>query len=225
MRPSTMAATPLLSGLYFKTNGHVPHSLPPSKDSPEPQRQPPHQAKEAVPATVEAAPQQGSPGAAQPCAGRGPPSRPSRRSPHARRAASRAPTSIRKSPVLSPACHATPPSSTDSRYCRAGKAGVGVNSSMGVSAAETRGPGHQPAPRPARRPRDLGRAGSLCAHWEGGSPPTLLGAGLELSSLACTSPVCGTNCTRAPPPCFRASPPEPQKSVLCGTCLHACHFL
>ena len=44
-------------------------------------------------------------------------------------------TSIRKSPVLSPACHATPPSSTDSRYCRAGKAGVGVNSSMGVSAA------------------------------------------------------------------------------------------
>lgn len=46
-------------------------------------------------------------------------------------------TSMRKSPVLSPACHATPPSSTDSRYCRAGKAGVGVNSSMGVSA------GHQ----------------------------------------------------------------------------------
>lgn len=49
-------------------------------------------------------------------------------------------TSMRKSPVLSPACHATPPSSTDSRYCRAGKAGVGVNSSMGVSAAE-QGPG------------------------------------------------------------------------------------
>lgn len=44
-------------------------------------------------------------------------------------------TSMRKSPVLSPACHATPPSSTDSRYCSAGKAGVGVNSSMGVSAA------------------------------------------------------------------------------------------
>lgn len=43
-------------------------------------------------------------------------------------------TSIRKSPVLRPACHATPPSSTDSKYCRAGKAGVGVNSSMGVSA-------------------------------------------------------------------------------------------
>lgn len=46
------------------------------------------------------------------------------------------PTSIKKSPVLSPACHATPPSSTDSRYCRAGNAGVGVNSSMGVSAGE-----------------------------------------------------------------------------------------
>lgn len=45
-------------------------------------------------------------------------------------------TSIRKSPVLSPACHATPPSSTDSKYCRAGKAGVGVNSSMGVSATQ-----------------------------------------------------------------------------------------
>ena len=42
---------------------------------------------------------------------------------------------MRKSPVRSPACHATPPSSTDSRYCSAGKAGVGVNSSMGVSAA------------------------------------------------------------------------------------------
>lgn len=48
------------------------------------------------------------------------------------------PTSIRKSPVLSPACQATPPSSTDSRYCRAGKAGVGVNSSMGVSAGKAR---------------------------------------------------------------------------------------
>ena len=48
------------------------------------------------------------------------------------------PTSIKKSPVLSPACHATPPSSTDSRYCRAGNAGVGVNSSMGVSAGKTR---------------------------------------------------------------------------------------
>ncbi len=46
------------------------------------------------------------------------------------------PTSMRKSPVLSPACHATPPSSTDSRYCNAGKAGVGVNSSMGVSATQ-----------------------------------------------------------------------------------------
>lgn len=43
-------------------------------------------------------------------------------------------TSMRKSPVLSPALHATPSRSTDSRYCRAGKAGVGVNSSMGVSA-------------------------------------------------------------------------------------------
>lgn len=44
------------------------------------------------------------------------------------------PTSIKKSPVLRPACHATPPSSTDSKYCKAGKAGVGVNSSIGVSA-------------------------------------------------------------------------------------------
>lgn len=41
-------------------------------------------------------------------------------------------TSMRKSPILRPALHATPPSSTDSRYCRAGNAGVGVNSSMGV---------------------------------------------------------------------------------------------
>lgn len=41
---------------------------------------------------------------------------------------------MRKSPVLNPALHATPSRSTDSRYCRAGKAGVGVNSSMGVSA-------------------------------------------------------------------------------------------
>lgn len=46
------------------------------------------------------------------------------------------PTSIKKSPVLRPACHATPPSSTDSKYCKAGKAGVGVNSSIGVSALE-----------------------------------------------------------------------------------------
>lgn len=45
-------------------------------------------------------------------------------------------TSIRKSPILSPALQATPPSSTDSRYCRAGKAGVGVNSSMGVWATD-----------------------------------------------------------------------------------------
>lgn len=47
-------------------------------------------------------------------------------------------TSIRKSPIRSPARHATPPSSTDSRYCSAGKAGVGVNSSMGVCAADGR---------------------------------------------------------------------------------------
>lgn len=44
-------------------------------------------------------------------------------------------TSIRKSPVLSPAFHATPSTSTDSRYCKAGNAGVGVNSSIGVSAS------------------------------------------------------------------------------------------
>lgn len=43
---------------------------------------------------------------------------------------------MRKSPIRSPARHATPPSSTDSRYCSAGKAGVGVNSSMGVCAAD-----------------------------------------------------------------------------------------
>lgn len=43
-------------------------------------------------------------------------------------------TSIRKSPVRSPALHATPSRSTDSRYCSAGNAGVGVNSSIGVSA-------------------------------------------------------------------------------------------
>lgn len=43
-------------------------------------------------------------------------------------------TSMRKSPVRSPALHATPPWSTDSRYWRAGNAGVGANSSMGVSA-------------------------------------------------------------------------------------------
>lgn len=47
-------------------------------------------------------------------------------------------TSMRKSPMRNPARHATPPSSTDSRYCRAGKAGVGVNSSMGVCAADGR---------------------------------------------------------------------------------------
>lgn len=41
---------------------------------------------------------------------------------------------MRKSPVRSPALQATPPWSTDSRYCRAGNAGVGANSSMGVSA-------------------------------------------------------------------------------------------
>lgn len=54
------------------------------------------------------------------------------------------PTSIKKSPVLSPACHATPPSSTDSKYCRAGNAGVGVNSSMGVSAGKAKTPGYKP---------------------------------------------------------------------------------
>lgn len=50
-------------------------------------------------------------------------------------------TSMRKSPMRSPARQATPPSSTDSRYCSAGKAGVGVNSSMGVCAAD----GEEPA--------------------------------------------------------------------------------
>lgn len=50
-------------------------------------------------------------------------------------------TSMRKSPVLKPAFHATPPSSTDSRYCKAGNAGVGVNSSMGVSAKIQAAPG------------------------------------------------------------------------------------
>lgn len=50
-------------------------------------------------------------------------------------------TSMRKSPVRSPALQATPSTSTDSRYCSAGKAGVGVNSSMGVSAAGGRGRG------------------------------------------------------------------------------------
>lgn len=43
---------------------------------------------------------------------------------------------MRKSPILRPALQATPPSSTDSRYCSAGNAGVGVNSSMGVWAAD-----------------------------------------------------------------------------------------
>jgi hypothetical protein len=46
-------------------------------------------------------------------------------------------TSMRKSPVLSPALQATPSTSTDSRYWRAGNAGVGVNSSIGVSAGNT----------------------------------------------------------------------------------------
>ncbi|TNN50442.1 hypothetical protein EYF80_039368 [Liparis tanakae] len=32
---------------------------------------------------------------------------------------------MRKSPILRPALQATPPSSTDSRYCSAGNAGVG----------------------------------------------------------------------------------------------------
>lgn len=44
---------------------------------------------------------------------------------------------MRKSPVLRPALQATPSTSTDSRYCSAGKAGVGVNSSIGVSATHT----------------------------------------------------------------------------------------
>lgn len=47
-------------------------------------------------------------------------------------------TSIRKSPIRRPDRHATPPSSTDSRYCRAGKAGVGLNSSTGVWAGDHR---------------------------------------------------------------------------------------
>lgn len=62
-------------------------------------------------------------------------------------------TSMRKSPIRSPARHATPPSSTDSRYCSAGKAGVGVNSSMGVCAAD----GEEPAGSERRGWR--GRAG------------------------------------------------------------------
>lgn len=48
-------------------------------------------------------------------------------------------TSMRKSPVLRPALQATPSTSTDSRYWRAGNAGVGVNSSIGVSAMERPG--------------------------------------------------------------------------------------
>lgn len=43
---------------------------------------------------------------------------------------------MRKSPIRRPDRHATPPSSTDSRYCRAGKAGVGLNSSTGVWAGD-----------------------------------------------------------------------------------------
>lgn len=52
-------------------------------------------------------------------------------------------TSMRKSPILRPALQATPPSSTDSRYCRAGNAGVGVNSSMGVWAKNTEQKWHE----------------------------------------------------------------------------------
>lgn len=52
-------------------------------------------------------------------------------------------TSMRKSPVRSPALQATPSTSTDSRYWSAGKAGVGVNSSMGVSAVGRGGGGQR----------------------------------------------------------------------------------
>lgn len=62
-------------------------------------------------------------------------------------------TSIRKSPILSPALQATPPSSTDSRYCRAGKAGVGVNSSMGVWAADENRQGSKVSQPPLQKPQ------------------------------------------------------------------------
>lgn len=65
---------------------------------------------------------------------------------------------MRKSPVRSPALQATPSTSTDSRYCSAGKAGVGVNSSMGVSAAGDQG-GAWPARLGRRRPRAEGSWG------------------------------------------------------------------
>ena len=92
------------------------------------------------------------------------------------------PTSIKKSPVLSPACQATPPSSTDSRYCKAGNAGVGVNSSMGVSAGKASDTALQAQKVLPRRPRPpptgaRGEGGPCVSGGSGWSRPALPGKG------------------------------------------------
>lgn len=121
--------------------------------------------------------------------------------PQQKGADARVPTSIRKSPVLSPACQATPPSSTDSRYCSAGNAGVGVNSSMGVSAG-----------RQGRLVRTPGTPGG-----------DLRGSRWQRAGLAPAPQV------RATPSHEAQCIPEPptRGSVACRACLyvHACHFL
>ncbi|KAG7276737.1 hypothetical protein CRUP_030354, partial [Coryphaenoides rupestris] len=100
-------------------------------------------------------------------------------------------TSMRKSPVLRPALQATPSTSTDSRYCSAGNAGVGVNSSIGVSAAASgrlkgRGRGREDPSRchlPAIGDQSMRKSGStacaretkVLAPCEAGTGPARLG--------------------------------------------------
>ena len=76
-------------------------------------------------------------------------------------------TSMRKSPILRPALQATPPSSTDSRYCSAGKAGVGVNSSIGVWAkGRERAGGREGEKEIRRRGKRWGASLEMKAGWE-----------------------------------------------------------
>lgn len=141
------------------------------------------------------------------------------------------PTSIKKSPVLSPACHATPPSSTDSRYCRAGNAGVGVNSSMGVSARKTK-------KYCVVSLEDVFQVGHPTCAWDPGRK-TVTAFPFEKQWSWSSSPQRGAHYSQAhqhlwkpqsqvhasTSSCLLASLLKPWNKVLCGTCLHACHFL
>lgn len=239
VRTALISRQPQFPSFCFRSNGQAPpHVLPPSTDSaPRPPRQPQHAPRQAAASTVggerhagghvglHELPMHSRVGRAAQTV------HPNRRRvgalPEQRDASAHGPTSIRKSPVRSPACHATPPSSTDSRYCRAGKAGVGVNSSMGVSAGKARAPRHKPGRRGPRPMWDPGRKTRAPPVGSGRPRPVPRWEGLGLLSWVSTDSGDGASCIPVPLSYLSASLLKTRSNVPHGTCLyvHACHFL